>query len=292
VKIVSLTVCRNEDWIIGLSLRAALKWVDASVVLVHSSKDRTLDIVKEVAALHLGKVEILIEENPVWMEMDVRQRMLDKGREMGGDTFAIIDSDEVPTANVLDRMRGWCGELSPGQLLDLPMIPVWNGLEYYRCDRDGVWCKSYITAAFRDAPGLCWKPKDDGYQYHNRPPYGCGLKWEDRKVPLPRHSEGGVMHLQFASLKRLYAKHAHYKMEEATRWKGREANAVIDQKYSIMTRKSGLTLRGIPKGWWAGYDRSLVSLDADPWHIEECKRMWKVHGPEAFRNLDLFGVAP
>jgi uncharacterized metal-binding protein YceD (DUF177 family) len=45
MKLVGLMLCRNSDWVIGLSLRAALMWCDAVVVLMHNCSDDTEEIV-------------------------------------------------------------------------------------------------------------------------------------------------------------------------------------------------------------------------------------------------------
>lgn len=297
MKIVALMVARNEEWIVNLSLRAALNWVDHAVVLVHASTDSTLQIVGKIAWEQREKygedrVLILKHEDPIWMEMDHRQWTLEEGRRLGGTHFAIVDADEVPSANVLPKLRGWVESLKPGGLLDLPLLPIWGSLDAYRCDPSGMWQKSWLTLAFHDTKTCFWKAKDDGYQYHNRPPYGTLVGDTDRVRPVGRHQEGGVMHLQFASPRRLRAKHAHYKMSEVVRWPGREPNLMIDKKYSMATKESGLIVRPCPEAWWKGYNKDAVTLSHIPWHEEDCKRMWKEHGPAKFKGLDLYGLLP
>ncbi len=292
MKIVSLTVTRNEEWVIGLSLRTALKWVDHAVVLNHASIDKTGEIVKKIADEHPGRVTVIEEKNPVWMEMDHRQTTLDVGRKAGGTHFAIVDSDEVPTANILPNLRTWMEGLKIRQLLDLPLIPVWGSLEAYRVDPTGMWQKSWLTLGWRDDQQAMWKPKADGYQYHQRPPYGTMHEEGNRSRPVGRHLEGGVMHLQFAALRRLRAKHALYKMDEVVRWPGREPNSLIEKKYSMATRENNLTLRPTPEVWWKGYDKSLVTLSCIPWQENACRDLWKQFGPEKFKGLDLYGLLP
>ena len=41
MKLICLMPARNEDWIIGLSARAALMWCDELIVMDHASTDRT-----------------------------------------------------------------------------------------------------------------------------------------------------------------------------------------------------------------------------------------------------------
>ena len=48
MKLVGMMACRNDSWVIGLSLRVALMWCDEVVVLLHACTDRSEDIVREV----------------------------------------------------------------------------------------------------------------------------------------------------------------------------------------------------------------------------------------------------
>jgi hypothetical protein len=226
------------------------------------------------------------------MEMDHRQWTLNAGRKAGGTHFVIADSDEVPTANVLPQLRGWFEKLEDRQLIDLPLIPVWGSLEAYRCEPTGMWQKSWLTLGWKDDGKCMWKPREDGYQYHQRPPYGTIQEVGNRSRPVGRHAEGGVMHLQFASVRRLRAKHAHYKMEEVIRWPGREPNSLIEKKYSMATRENNLTIRPCPGVWWKGYNKDLVNIGCVPWYEEACLKLWKEHGPEKFKGLDLYGLLP
>jgi hypothetical protein len=292
MKIVSLTVTRNEEWVLGLSLRTALQWVDHAIVLDHASTDGTRKIVEEVMTEFPGRVSYFEEKNPVWMEMDHRQRTLDEGRKVGGTHFAIVDSDELPTANVLPNLRGWFEALKDRQLMDLPLIPVWGSLEAYRCDPSGMWQKSWLTLGWKDDGHCFWKAKEDGYQYHQRPPYGTVQEVSNRARPVGRHMDGGVMHLQFANLRRLRAKHAYYKMEEVVRWPGREHISMIEKKYSMATKENGLVIRPCPESWWKGYRKDLVAISNVPWHEDACRALWAKYGPERFKGLDLYALLP
>ena len=95
MRIVSITPARNESWVLGFSLRAALRWVDHAVVLVHASTDGTLDVARAVQVEHVGRVTIIEESDPVWREMAQRQRLLDTARACGATHVANIDADEV-----------------------------------------------------------------------------------------------------------------------------------------------------------------------------------------------------
>ncbi|MDP9120530.1 MAG: glycosyltransferase family 2 protein, partial [Acidobacteriota bacterium] len=83
MKLVGLMTVRNEEWVLGLSLRAALRFVDEMVVLDHASTDGTAALVERIAAEHPGRVRSLREVDPVWREVAWRQRLLEAGRAAG-----------------------------------------------------------------------------------------------------------------------------------------------------------------------------------------------------------------
>ena len=98
--LTALMPVRNEDWIIGFSLRAALQWCDNAVAINHASTDRSAEIIEEIQR-ETGRVTVLNEPDPKWDEMNHRQRMLDEGRRIGGTHFAIVDADEVITGHLV-----------------------------------------------------------------------------------------------------------------------------------------------------------------------------------------------
>lgn len=285
MKLTALMAARNEDWIIGLSARVALMWNDSLVVLNHASTDRTAEILNQVAAEREGRVTILNESDPAWMEMDHRQRMLNVAREQGATHVSYVDADEVLTGNLLDEIREHIESLPPCRFLQVALPCVWPGLAQYRDDAS-PFGRAMTMLAFADHPSLAWKAKQDGYQFHGREPAGV------RQGARFTRSSGGVMHLQFASRRRLLAKHALYKMQEVIRWPGRKPAAEIDALYSLAPSEEGAHFANVPPGWWSPYTHLLQYLDADeaPWQEAECLRLWRAHGPETFVGLNLFGV--
>ena len=297
MKLVALMVARNEDWIIGLSLRAALEWADAAVVLDHGSTDRTADIVEEVTAEWEGRKSVAYmfqPAEPFWPEMEHRQATLELGRVIGGTHFAIVDADEVVTSNLWPFVRGLASRLQPAQALDLPMIACWRSIRRYRED-SSVWSKSVVTLAFRDRPGLEWRPARDGYEHHSRPPAGT---LRDRFRPFPARAEsaagrspdrGGVMHLQWVDWRRVRAKHAWYRMVEALRWPGRRTPGEINLAYSLALDEDGLALRECRPEWLDGLVPLLpnLRLGGVPWQEDEILRMIDQYGIERFAGLDI-----
>jgi len=287
VKLVALMMARNEQWIIGASLDAATRWCDGAAVYLDRCEDETFAIVDAIVRAHPEKDwHVNYDRTPAahWDEMNKRQTMLDDGRKLGGTHFALVDADEILTANNVPDIRGWVEALEPGEVLDLPMIAVWNGLDNYRMD-GSIWSHAHLSAAFADAPGLGWMARGEGrYQFHHRAPFGAiGRK--------RRECEGGVMHLQFADWRRLVAKHVLYRMVEHIRWPGRLTLAQLNTTYDLAIDRREPRCEPVPSAWWDGWRKDEIRLAEKPWHEDETKRVLLQHGPEAFQGLDLKGFA-
>ena len=287
MKIVGLMPVRNEKWVLGLSLRAALMWVDEMVVLDHGSHDSTAAIIRQCSQEYGERIHALKAPwAPEWNEMPQRQRMLDAARANGATHIALIDADEVLTGNLVSFVRAPISLLAPGEVLDLKMIPTWRTLEVYRQDHS-VWSRSRISLAFRDKPDMAWKPRADGYQHHRRVPTGetSRRRWD---------ASGGVFHLQFANRRRLVMKHVWYRMMERIRWPERHESRpeLLNAKYDEALDETDLKTKRVPETWWRPYRQwlGLVDLHDEGWYRGECLRLIAKHGRAAFAGLNLHGA--
>ena len=287
MKIVCTMPARNEDWILGLSLRAVLGWADSVVILDHASTDRTPDIIAEVSAEHPGRVISLHEPDPCWAEMAHRQRLLEAARREGATHIAIVDADEVLTGNLIPRIRGEFERLMPGSVLQLPWLMCWRSRDQYRNGDASVWSQNWVSCGFVDAPHLHWRARD-GYDFHHRHPMGRELS---PARPVARVA-GGILHLQHASWRRLMAKQCLYGLTELIRWPGRKSAREISQMYGGTVDETGIRYSSIPAAWWAPYAGLMqyLHVDAEPWQEAECRRLMAEHGREKFAGLNLFGV--
>ncbi len=276
MKIVATMLARNEDWIIGMALDAALRWCDEVVVLNHNSTDSTRTIAARFAN---GTAKVIVrdwEEGEHWREMDARQYALDEARKRGATHIAIVDADEALTHNNLGSVRGWFERLAPGECVDVPMVIPWKSLDEQAMD-----IQSIITLGFMDKPGLCWKPRgEEAYHHHNRPPIGS-QRGETLKT------DGGCFHFQWADFPRKTWKDRHYMMTERLRWNYPPQE--INTKYHWYDAL-GKKLAPIPAHWWGNYSKSAIRLGGEPWYVAECKRLVAQHGAARFEGLDLYGM--
>lgn len=277
--LVALLPCRNEDYIIGLSLRALLAWVDQVVVLLHASTDRSAEIVEAIASEYPGRVTILTEDDPTWNEMPQRHRMLQTARDSGATHIVTLDADEVLTANLVPRIRPLIEQLPRQALLNLPGYNLRSGMDRYHAN--GIWANRWFSSAFVDHPQLNWS----GDQFHHRAPMGLR---QQHCFPILQ-GQGGVLHFWGASERRLRAKHRLYVLTERIRWPEHSV-----AQYSLWEKPGPgevpWTFAQVPPSWLEfGSLLEYVQLDAEPWQERYCQRLIEERGIEMFAGLNLFG---
>jgi hypothetical protein len=281
--------CRNEDWVLGLSLRAVLMWADDVIVLDHASTDRTSDIIREVAEEYPGLVVHLTDSNPEWQEMRHRNLLLQAARERGATHVALVDADEVLSGNLIGAIRGHIEAAGSG-LVQMPWACLARGIDRYYVE--GVWFNNWVTTAFRADPELHWTSATrGGYDFHHRQP--MGRNWAHVRPVSQR--DGGLMHLQFVSERRLRAKQSLYVLTETLRWPGRETAEQLNAKYGQAVYQSDprhFRTADVPTEWWEPYSDLLrhLEVDAEPWQEATARRLIAQHGRQAFAGLDLFGI--
>ncbi len=301
MKLIGLMPVRNEDWVLGLSLRVALLWCDEIVILLHECTDGSQDIVEQVIRENeRGRIHVL-RESGEWTEMAHRQKMLEHARAKGATHIAITDADEVLTGNLLpvkpnDVSVLWGVSVlepqygPPLEILHLPGYNLRGSMSRYH--NNGIWGNRWFSLAFRDYPVLHWP----GDRFHYREPQGAPLT---PYRPI-QQGEGGLMHLWGSSERRLRAKSALYKITERLRWPEKPV-ASIDHMYSWAIHGDAneprygtpatWTYANVPDAWWAPYASLMKHLhvEAEPWQEREIQRLVAKHGIEMFAGLDLFG---
>jgi glycosyltransferase involved in cell wall biosynthesis len=288
MKLVGMMPVRNEDWVLGLSLRAALLFLDEVMVLDHGSSDRTPELLARITAEHPGRVHRLAESDAVWRETAIRNRLLAAARQRGATHLCALDADEVLTGNLLPGIRGSIAALAPGETLWLPWLSLWRGLDRYRDDESEVATDCWMMLGWRDDPAVHYRNNQGEFDIHSRRVKGQS---GTRRIGRDK-ADGGVFHLAFANWRRLRVKTAWYKMMETVRYPGLRTAAQLNQWYACDVDEGGLRTSAVAPEWWEPYRawRGEVALDGEPWHESECRQLWQRHGPTAFAGLDLWGV--
>ena len=181
--------------------------------------------------------------------MAIRQALLDEGPACGGTHFALVDADEVLTGDLLPRIRRLVEHTEPGSILMLPWLCITDrcphGVQDYTlcascCKYDwplvlssGMWNEQRASTAFPDNPVYHWASRAT-YDFHHRHPMGRDLQWYS---PIEDRSSG-LMHLQFASRRRLLAKQFLYQLIEVTRWPGRRPVSEVRDMYARTVKEA------------------------------------------------------
>ena len=266
MNLVGLMLVRNSDWVIGLTLRAALMYCDSVVVLMHRCEDRTAEIVRQVE-WETRRVAIFEDQAQEWEEMRLRQTMLDIARELLKATHILtIDDDEVLAGSIGGvSMRCAIENLPDERCLFFPWLQL-RGIGSVMTS--GMWGRQSVSVAFKDDARFHWATRD-GYDHHHRHPMGIPFQPYD---PLNNSRNHGVMHLQFASKRRLLAKQFLYQLIERKRWPGRAMGA----DYALTVQEAQTAQIGrVDSAWWEPYRYILryLDIDAEPWQERECKRL-------------------
>ena len=310
MKLIGLCPVRNEDWLLGLSLRAMLMWMDEVIVLLHACSDRSEQICNEVEREYPGRVLVLKNSNPVWTEMEHRTAMLQSARERGATHCAILDADEILTADLLcrigdvetvrgatdhaPRIRTLVKNLRPGQILRLPGYNLRGGIHRYHSN--GIWGNREFSTAFADAPGLGWY----GDKHHSREPQGSS--------PVPtmiQQGAGGIVHLWGASERRLRAKHQSYRINDHLHFPDIPAHE-LNLQYNLWRSPADCArkypnqpqwhapweYKSVPTEWLDRYQPLMKYLDMNsvPYQEEYCRRLVAQYGRERFAGIDLSNI--
>jgi hypothetical protein len=297
LKLICIMPVRNEAWVLGMTARAVLQWCDELVILDHASTDNSRAIAADVEAEFPERVSILIENDPTWREMAHRQRLLEFARRRGATRIALVDADEILTANLVSGIRGLIEQFPAHAVLQIPWLALRGSIN--RVHVSGPWAHGQnVSTAFKDAPDLHWTSATrGGYDFHHRHPMGRPLI---PSCPIPNRHQG-LMHLQFVSGRRLRAKQYLYQLTERLRWPDREPVGAVRRRYSLSVYGSHepqplqcleATLgQELHAEWWGAYAGLQQYFDphAEPWQLAECEQVLKAN-PGIEVGLDDFGL--
>ncbi len=312
MRIICTMPVRNEDWCIGLTARAVLRWCDMLVISDHLSTDRTPVILDDIRA-EVGSHRLTVTgwHDPVWSEMAQRQEMLNIARDFGATHVVMVDADEILSGNLVPVMADIVRRLPVGATLQLPWIQLRGSI--MKMHASGVWAEQNVSMAFKDQPECHWMARD-GYDFHHR--HAMGMNMEPYR-PFRGVEHGGLMHLQMVNDYRLRAKQALYKMQEVIRWPDRIPMSEVNKMYNLavygspqetgvptwvppgarVERRAGeAPPRGeftvVPYTFWEAYQPIMdhLAVERHPWQVGACHELMKIHGPMKFKGLDLFNI--
>ncbi len=289
---------RNGGWVLGLSARALLMWVDHLTVLVHSSWDKTDDICAALA-IEYGpeRFDFCHEYSSVWNDMQNRQRLLERARFLDATHIVMADDDELLTGNLLPAIRQWVEQVRPGAILQLPWLQLRGSI--LQVITSGMWAQQTKSVAFADDPAWHWAARDvvvggvtvAGYDQHHTHP--MGKPFVAQHALSPGNRTGGLMHLQMVSTRRLLWKHLHYKLTEHLRWPEKPATQ-IEREFNATVNACAIgEVEDLPLTWWDAYAgvglMQYLDVDAEPWQEKAARQIMR-ENPGIATGLTDYGL--
>ena len=277
---------RNSEWVLGFSARAALMWCDRLVLLLHRCNEATLEIAGQVATEYAARVSLMTDNAVEWEEMRMRQSMLDRARQDGTTHIAMVDDDEVLTANLLPSIRQWIADAPGDKIVQVPWLAMMDGLS--RVVVGAMWGQQNVSLTFRDSPVWHWKAQN-GYDFHHRHPMGWITSINSPAMLSDRR--GGLMHLQFSSRERLIWKHILYQITERRRWPARDQKAMVEMYSRTVREADAAQMVETPGAWIDPYRglRQYFHPESTPWQAVEVLRLAK-ENPGILDGLNTFGM--
>lgn len=272
VRIVCMTPVKNEGWILDTFLKCASRWADHILV----ADQRSTDDSREIVARH-PKAILVDNPSPVFNEPERQKLLIEHARAIPAERRILValDADEI-LAGDFQAFRDTVSTTTAGTTLAFPWLNV-------RDDGRRLWRKSDAREPFG------WV--DDGSPH-------VGSKIHSRRVPgtdaSPRLELDAfpVLHLQYIDWARMRSKHRWYECYERLQFPEKSA-VQIYRFYHHMDSRSAGELQDVPEDLL----RSYRSQGIDPFvHTKESDYRWdnevadllREHGPERFRNLDIW----
>lgn len=271
-KLICLTPCRNENWIVGLHLLAASQWADHIIIGDQMSDDGTRETVS-------GFPKAQLVDNPSigYNEGERHRVVFEAARRIPGPKiFLSIDADELLSAN-------WQGNPEWDQMLRLP-----PGTAIY-----ARWAN--LNPDFQT-----WFPLGDkiliGVVDDGKIGYSPGKFHVPRLQPPPDASSFvfesiRLLHYQYADSERSQSKNRGYQVQE---WVENPHRPIrLFRRFNSTLKRAESTNQPIQPEWVAGFARmgfdwKNITIDhVYRWDREVLNSIIE-HGANFFRKLDIW----
>lgn len=265
-KLVCCMMARNEDWVLGLSVRAALEWCDAIIITDHASTDNTINVLYQISIEYPGRVSVVIESGE-FHPLNFFHAMTARAFREGATHVAIIDADEVLSGNLIPYVRDEIFSLPPHMSFELPWVPIVGDFS----TRDtGRLSQIHTGFAFCERGETCFilAPEAGTYDIH-----APRLPFQIRNLYAYHERGGALMHLSHLDMRRLRAKEVLWKIMEINRWPGRKSPEYLNSYYDSALEVGPLV--AVPLTWWHAYLQwlPLVRIGDESWaerQVKEC----------------------
>lgn len=287
MKIISLLMMRDEEWILPTFLSQMQKIADEILILDTGSRDRSIEIAQNFGA-HVRQGIYCSNHHNNYASW--RNTLLEWGRERGGSHFIFLDADEVFSTNYLTLLRKHLSAMHPGDKLYLDWVNLWKSPHYHRTDWS-IW--NYLWKDFV----FC----EDGVSQ-----FGTGIGTHEQRTPgntLPKQKQrvarhqGVVLHYQCVPFQRFQMKQAFCKVREL--WEDvhlkhlplQDSAIKVNRRYAITLDTPSAIIKPIPPYWSSGlsFSESLSTASAS-WLLEAIQHFFAREGTAWFEPLQLWHI--
>jgi hypothetical protein len=292
MKLTCGMMAHNEDWIIGLTARAALMWCDNLIVAAHRCEDDTKAVLCDIGS---SLVTVLDDEGE-FHPLQFYKRMAVQAASTGSTHMAILDADEVLSANLIPLIRNHVASLAIRGSFEVPWIPIrvthsdFGRPDLYPLGYDATGPRSNDKTAF----AFC-DPRTAIWPYRTEADYDVhGSRMPKRVIEyhswVDTPAKGGLLHLQYVDERRQRFKEMRWKMMEMLRWPSRIPLQQLNEYYDSAVTDRGM-LKAVPPEWWEPYHQwgRYLQIGGESWEEKEAKRLWAQY-PGLFDRINTLGV--
>ena len=295
MKIITLITFRNEEHFLKTPIQSVANITDEVVCINDKSTDNSQKVAEELGA---SVYENTHNNELGSTENEIRNNLLNLGREHNGTHFIILDADEALSSNFENNIQ-LIRDLVPGQSMELQWLAMWKSLTRFKDDKS-VWSNSFKDFIYCDDIRLnltdtIFKNKD--YKKHDiawptHPPRTPGIS----KVRFNRNI-GAVLHFQFSNWEAFQLKQCWYRCAELIQNDGQNAGGIND-KYRITLEADGFVTdiknkfktKKIPK--YLDHDINRPNLDdlssQYSWRLDQIENWFNDLGKDYFRDLEIW----
>lgn len=277
--LIALVRIKNEQTSVMYFGTKLLNFVDKICFLDDNSSDSTsIEIERLKHEAGNSKIYLIEKKQEHYDELSDRSLLLDLGRSVGGKFFLVIDSDELPTANLSgSTMKDICQKISPGDSVEFQWIQLWRSLEYYRVDQ-GLWNNNYKPFLFCDEPNSSYL---GGVIHTPRIPRLLGKNF---KIKGPRL---GILHFQFCNWSSVLLKHYWYKALERLKY-SEKPSSLINARYNASLDERNLQLSPSKVEWFRDFGETpSMMIPNNYWRASELVSWEKNYSRLHFEGLDI-----
>jgi glycosyltransferase involved in cell wall biosynthesis len=295
MKFITLMPFRNEEHFLKTSIPSVFEISDEIICINDKSDDSSGDI-----ALKLGATVYENTKNNEFgsIENEVRNSLLNLGRDHKGTHFLFLDADEAISSNFKDNFS-IIKSLNKGESLELMWLAMWKSVYKYK-DDNSVWSSNYKDFIYRDDEKHTFKNKT--FKNKNYKKYDIAWPTHPERTPAKKKvrvkmEHGAVLHYQFSNWEAFQLKQCWYRCSELIQSDGQNHD-IINNKYKITLEnnnalykiKNLYSTKKLPIDFYK--DINIPDLDEvyfqSSWRLSQIKEWFLEFGKDYFLKLDIW----